>query len=26
VAWLVSDEAEWVIGQVIAVDGGWAAL
>lgn len=26
VAWLVSDEAEWVTGQVIASDGGWSAL
>ncbi len=25
VAWLVSDEAEWVTGQVIASDGGWSA-
>ena len=25
VAWLVSDEAEWVSGQVIASDGGWSA-
>ena len=24
VAWLVSDEAEWVTGQVIASDGGWS--
>ena len=23
VAWLVSDEADWVTGQVIASDGGW---
>jgi 3-oxoacyl-[acyl-carrier protein] reductase len=26
VGWLVSDEAEWVTGQVIASDGGWSAL
>jgi 3-oxoacyl-[acyl-carrier protein] reductase len=26
VSWLVSDEAEWVTGQVIASDGGWSAL
>jgi 3-oxoacyl-[acyl-carrier protein] reductase len=26
VAWLVSDEADWVTGQVIASDGGWSAL
>jgi 3-oxoacyl-[acyl-carrier protein] reductase len=25
VAWLVSDDAAWVTGQVIASDGGWAA-
>ncbi|MGY1606991.1 SDR family oxidoreductase [Geodermatophilus sp. SYSU D00700] len=25
VAWLVSDEAEWITGQVIASDGGWSA-
>jgi 3-oxoacyl-[acyl-carrier protein] reductase len=25
VAWLVSDEAEWVTGQLIASDGGWSA-
>jgi 3-oxoacyl-[acyl-carrier protein] reductase len=25
VAWLVSDEADWVTGQVIASDGGWSA-
>jgi 3-oxoacyl-[acyl-carrier protein] reductase len=25
VAWMVSDEAEWVTGQVIASDGGWSA-
>jgi len=25
VAWLVSDEADWVSGQVIASDGGWSA-
>jgi 3-oxoacyl-[acyl-carrier protein] reductase len=25
VAWLVSDEAGWVSGQVIASDGGWSA-
>ena len=24
VAWLVSDEAGWVSGQVIASDGGWS--
>jgi len=24
VAWLVSDEADWVTGQVIGSDGGWA--
>jgi 3-oxoacyl-[acyl-carrier protein] reductase len=26
IAWLVSDEAGWVTGQVIASDGGWSAL
>lgn len=26
VAWLVSEEAGWVTGQVIASDGGWSAL
>ncbi|WP_375424944.1 SDR family oxidoreductase [uncultured Friedmanniella sp.] len=26
VGWLVSDEAEWVTGQVIASDGGWSTL
>jgi 3-oxoacyl-[acyl-carrier protein] reductase len=26
VAWLVSDEAAWVTGQVIASDGGWSTL
>ncbi len=26
IAWLVSDEAAWVTGQVIASDGGWSAL
>jgi 3-oxoacyl-[acyl-carrier protein] reductase len=26
VAWLVSDEADWITGQVIASDGGWSAL
>jgi 3-oxoacyl-[acyl-carrier protein] reductase len=25
VGWLVSDEADWVTGQVIASDGGWSA-
>jgi 3-oxoacyl-[acyl-carrier protein] reductase len=25
VAWLCSDEAEWVTGQTIASDGGWSA-
>jgi 3-oxoacyl-[acyl-carrier protein] reductase len=25
VSWLVSEEAEWVTGQVIASDGGWSA-
>jgi 3-oxoacyl-[acyl-carrier protein] reductase len=25
VAWLVSDEASWISGQVIASDGGWSA-
>jgi 3-oxoacyl-[acyl-carrier protein] reductase len=24
VAWLVSDEAEWVTGQILASDGGWS--
>lgn len=24
VAWLASDEAAWVTGQVIASDGGWS--
>jgi NAD(P)-dependent dehydrogenase (short-subunit alcohol dehydrogenase family) len=24
VAWLVSDEADWVTGQTIASDGGWS--
>ena len=26
VGWLVSDEADWVTGQVVASDGGWSAL
>lgn len=26
VGWLVSDEAAWVTGQVIASDGGWSSL
>lgn len=26
IGWLVSDEAEWVTGQVIASDGGWSTL
>jgi 3-oxoacyl-[acyl-carrier protein] reductase len=26
IAWLVSDEADWVSGQVIASDGGWSAV
>jgi NAD(P)-dependent dehydrogenase (short-subunit alcohol dehydrogenase family) len=26
VGWLVTDEAEWVTGQVIASDGGWSLL
>ncbi|MBO0692714.1 MAG: SDR family oxidoreductase [Acidimicrobiaceae bacterium] len=26
VAWLASDDASWVTGQVIASDGGWSAL
>ncbi len=26
VAWLVSDQADWVTGQVIASDGGWSAV
>ena len=26
VAWLVSEEADWVTGQVIASDGGWSSL
>lgn len=25
VSWLVSDEADWITGQVIASDGGWSA-
>jgi 3-oxoacyl-[acyl-carrier protein] reductase len=25
VAWLISDEADWITGQVIASDGGWSA-
>lgn len=25
IAWLVSDEAEWVTGQTIASDGGWSS-
>lgn len=24
VAWLISDEANWITGQVIASDGGWS--
>jgi 3-oxoacyl-[acyl-carrier protein] reductase len=26
IGWLVSDEAEWVTGQVIASDDGWSTL
>lgn len=26
IAWLVSDEADWITGQVIASDGGWSAV
>lgn len=26
IGWLVTDEAEWVTGQVIASDGGWSTL
>jgi 3-oxoacyl-[acyl-carrier protein] reductase len=26
IAWLVSDDAGWVTGQVIASDGGWSAV
>ncbi len=26
VAWLASDEADWVTGQVIASDGGWSSV
>jgi len=26
VAWLVSDEADWITGQVIASDGGWSTV
>jgi NAD(P)-dependent dehydrogenase (short-subunit alcohol dehydrogenase family) len=25
-AWLASDEADWITGQVTASDGGWSAL
>lgn len=25
VSWLISDEADWITGQVIASDGGWSA-
>lgn len=24
IAWLLSEEAEWITGQVIAWDGGWS--
>jgi len=26
IAWLVSDEADWVTGQTISSDGGWSSL
>jgi len=26
VAWLVSDEADWITSQVIASDGGWSTI
>jgi 3-oxoacyl-[acyl-carrier protein] reductase len=26
IAWLVSDDADWITGQVIASDGGWSAV
>jgi 3-oxoacyl-[acyl-carrier protein] reductase len=25
VTWLLSDDADWITGQIIASDGGWSA-